>query len=175
MADDVDGVRARATLMLGDAVRDETALYDVAREIERRALERADGDANSKRYRECVRTLATNLRRNDALAARVRRGEADIEALVRADATELATEAVKAARAAAEERCARRRTRRHFDDGVNTEAYACPMCENVECRYVMVSGGRDIRKAEIWGGGERESLVLVQCLRCQHEFRERVL
>ena len=52
--------------------------------------------ANSKRYRECVRTLATNLRRNDALAARVRRGEADIEALVRADATELATEAVTA-------------------------------------------------------------------------------
>ena len=95
--------------------------------------------------------------------------------MVRADATELATEAVKAARAAAEERCARRRTRRHFDDGVNTEAYACPMCKNVECRYVMVSGGRDIRKAEIWGGGERESLVLVQCLRCQHEFRERVL
>jgi len=175
MADDVDDVRARATLLLGDATRDETALYDVARAIEAAAHARARGDANSKTYRECVRTLATNLRRNDALAARVRRGEVDLEALVRADATELATEAMKAARAATEERCARRRTRRHFDDGVNTEAYACPMCENVECRYVMVSDGRDVRKAEIWGGGEREALVLVQCQRCQHEWRERVL
>jgi hypothetical protein len=130
--EDVEDVRARAVLLLGDAVRDATALYDVAHAIERAVHARAGGDANSKKYRADVRVLATNLRRNDALAARVRDGDVEIEALVRADALDLATEEVKAARVAMDERCTRRRTRRHFDDGVNTEAYACPGCKNIE-------------------------------------------
>ena len=172
--DSTTETRTKSTVILGEAMADDTPLFDAATRVER-ALFAATAGKTSSEYRRSVRELAANLRRNDALAARVRDGRMSAEALVGMSALEMATESAKREREEMEARALSRRTRKHFDDGVNTEAYVCPQCRTNECKYVMLSDNRDIRKAEIWGGGDEECLALVQCQRCQHEWRESVL
>ena len=163
--DDATETRTTSTLVLGNAMSDDTPLFDAATRVER-ALFEASGGKTSNEYRRSVRELAANLRRNDALAADVREGRTTVE---------MATESAKREREEMEARALSRRTRKHFDDGVNTEAYVCPQCRTNECKYVMLSDNRDIRKAEIWGGGDEECLALIQCQKCQYEWRESVL
>lgn len=172
--DDATETRTTSTLVLGNAMSDDTPLFDAATRVER-ALFEASGGKTSNEYRRSVRELAANLRRNDVLAADVREGRTTAEALVRMSALEMATESAKREREEMEARALSRRTRKHFDDGVNTEAYVCPQCRTNECKYVMLSDNRDIRKAEIWGGGDEECLALIQCQQCQYEWRESVL
>ena len=165
-----DALRARSVVLLGEAIEDDTPLFDVARAIEEAA--RARGRAT---YASHVRRLVANLKRNATLARDVRCGRVDAETLVAMSTLDLATEEAKLERERMVDALTRRRTRRHFDDGVNTEAYTCSQCKNTECKYVMLSDTRDIRKAEIWGGGDEACLALVQCQRCQFEWRETVL
>jgi DNA-directed RNA polymerase subunit M/transcription elongation factor TFIIS len=185
--------RSKSVLVLGEALGDTTPLFDVANALESVIFVRHQQGGSERRgaststttstmtlgndYRGKVRVLAANLRRNEALAEAVRMGRVSCEALVEMTADELATDETRRRREAMETRATERRTRKHFDDGTNSEAYCCPGCKSRECKYVMLSGNRDIRKAEIWGGGsgEAENLVLVQCQHCQHEWRETVL
>jgi len=168
--EDDEALRARSVVLLGEAVEDDTPLFDVARAIEEAV--RARGRAT---YRADVRRLTANLKRNATLARDVRAGVVDAETLVAMSTLDLATEEAKEARARMLDAATRRRTRKQFDDGINSEAYTCPQCSNNECKYVMLSDTRDIRKAEIWGGGDEACLALVQCQRCQFEWRETVL
>ncbi len=112
-AEDEDALRARSVVLLGEAIEDDTPLFDVARAIEEAA--RARGRAT---YASHVRRLVANLKRNATLARDVRCGRVDAETLVAMSTLELATEEAKLERERMVDALTRRRTRRHFDDAV---------------------------------------------------------
>lgn len=168
--------RARAAAVLGDACGDVTPLRDVGVAIER-AVAAASGE-DERAYGTLVRTLRANLERNETLARRVREGEVAVDALVmmaRRAPRELATVERRCADEAMEARLTRRRTRRlELENGTETEAYRCE-CGGNSCVFVLLSDVRDIRKAEIWGGGDSECVALVQCRSCGREWRTTAL
>lgn len=165
--------RARAVVALGDACGDVTPLRELGVAIER-AASAACGD-DQRAYGRLVRRLRANLERNATLAKRVRTGEVDVDALVMMTPRELATSERRAVDEEGERRMTRRRTRRlGWEHGTETEAYGCE-CGGNSCSFVLLSDVRDIRKAEIWGGGDSECVALVQCRDCGREWRATAL
>jgi len=162
--------RSKVVILLAGALGDATPLCDHGAKLER-ALYVAHGGV-SRAYRTRARELVANFKRNVKLAGSVVRGDTSAEDVVTMPVTDLATEEAQVERDRMEERAVRKRTRTHFDDGVNSEAYVCPECGSNQCKYVMLSDSRDVRKAEIWGGSSNdECLALIQCQNCQHEWK----
>ena len=162
--------RSKVVILLAGALGDATPLCDHGAKLER-ALYIAHGGVG-RAYRTRARELVANFKRNVKLAASVIRGDTSAEDVVTMPVTDLATEEAQIERDRMEERAVRKRTRTHFDDGVNSEAYVCPECGSNQCKYVMLSDSRDVRKAEIWGGSSNdECLALIQCQNCQHEWK----
>ena len=57
--------------------------------------------------------------------------------------------------------------------GTETDAHKCESCDGFDCVYVVLSDRRDVRKAEIWGGGSGGDacVALIACKTCGHEWR----
>jgi len=168
-----DERRARAIVALGDACGDTTPLCDVGVAIEGAVRARCGDDGRA--YGTLVRRLRANLERNETLARDVREGKIAVDALVVMTPRELATVELRNADEEAEWRMTRRRTRTlGLENGVETDAYRCE-CGGNSCVFVLLSDVRDIRKAEIWGGGDSECVALVQCRSCGREWRTTAL
>ena len=170
--DDDDDVRARSTVLLGDALGDDTPLFDAARAVE--AAIRARMGGTGRAYRATVRRLWANLRGNESLRRAVRCGAIEAETLVRLGPRELATASRRRADAAMVEKLDAARTRAlGSTGGTETDAHKCESCDGFDCVYVVLSDRRDVRKAEIWGGGSGGDacVALIACKTCGHEWR----
>jgi transcription elongation factor S-II len=182
-------------LMLGDAVRDPSPLFDLGRSIEDaawRAFAQGGEDgktgASSPEYRACSRTLAANLRRNPDLRQRMLTGEWTPKQLVEKSATPdaLATDALRNLRREMDERSTRKRTRQMgLGDAIATDKYRCRDCLAAgtarpanNCAYFNLQNHRDVRKNETWGSKDSQAddgRVLVRCLECKAEWNEATL
>ena len=194
LSHDDNVVRSQVALMLGDAVRDPSPLFDLGRSIEDaawRAFAQGGEDgktgASSPEYRACSRTLAANLRRNPDLRQRMLTGEWTPKQLVDLSATPdaLATEQLRNLRREMDERATRKRTREMgLGDAIATDKYRCRDCLATgstnanNCAYFNLQNHRDVRKNETWGSKDSQAddgRVLVRCLECKAEWNEATL
>ena len=191
LSHDDNVVRSQVALMLGDAVRDPSPLFDLGRSIEDaawRAFAQGGEDgktgASSPTYRAKARTLAANLRRNEDLRKRVLSGAMTPKQLVDADSDALATDALRDLRREMDERSTRKRTRLvGLGDAIQTDKYRCREClaaglSGANCAYFNLQNHRDVRKNETWGSKDSQAddgRVLVRCLECKAEWNEATL
>jgi len=194
LSHDDNVVRSQVALMLGDAVRDPSPLFDLGRSIEDaawRAFAQGGEDgktgASSPTYRAKARTLAANLRRNEDLRQRVLTGQMSPKQLVDASATPdaLASDALRNLRREMEQRSTRKRTRHvGLGDAIATDKYRCRDCLAAgssaanNCAYFNLQNHRDVRKNETWGSKDSQAddgRVLVRCLECKAEWNEATL
>ena len=189
--DDDNVVRSQVVLMLGDAVKDPSPLFDLGRSIEDAAwrgfAQRGDDGkygASSPEYRAKARTLAANLRRNAELREQVLSGELAPEHLVTMSADALATKTLRELRRQMDARATRKRTRLvGLGDAIQTDKYRCRECHfagstSTNCAYYNLQNHRDSRKNETWGSKDShadDGRVLVRCLECKAEWNETTL
>ena len=170
--------RSKIAVLLGEAARDPSPLFDLGRAVEAALFAAHGADAASPEYRAASRVLAANLKRNAPLRARVLSGDLPPASLCAMTPDELATEDLRSTRAAMEERATRKRTWAHMDAATATSKYTCRECGGSECAYINVSGHRDIGKNETWGSKDSQAddgRVLVTCRTCDAEWRQSVL
>ena len=191
--DDDNVVRSQVVLMLGDAVRDPSPLFDLARQIESeawrcfalKATVNGNGGSSSTKYRAKARTLAANLRRNQHLRNEVLSGKLAPQTLVTMTSDQLATDSLREMRVEMNERLTRKRTRSTgLGDAIETNKYKCEDCFNAgkqitnNCAYYNLQNHRDVRKNETWGSKDSQAddgRVLVRCMECKAEWNEATL
>lgn len=122
-------------------------------------------------YRERVRSLAFNIARNRQLQAAICRREVEAPDLCAMSAADLASTEQRARRQSAAAEQLRRVTRNEWAELPRTDRHPCPLCRSCDVAYEHVSGARDNRKAETWGGGmanENENAIRFGCQQCGH-------
>jgi len=165
-------LRVKSSLLLADALRDDTPLADLGLAVEA-ALDDAHG-AGSSAYRCAVRVLVASLRRNERLAGDVRAGRVTAAQLVAAPPRELATEQQEEERRRLESRALLRADRSALEGGQETEAYACPACGGAKASFVRINGVRDGPKCDTWGSkdsADSGGAILLRCSSCRHEWQ----
>lgn len=148
-------------------------LRHIARSIERQVRQPGGKEETLGPYRERVRSLAFNIAKNRQLQAALCRRELDAPALCAMSAEALASEEERARRQLAAREQLRRVTRNEWADMPRTDRHPCPLCRSCIVAYEHVSGARDNRKAETWGGGnanENENAVRFGCQQCGHDW-----
>ena len=60
-------------------------------------------------------------------------------------------------------------------EGVRSDEWLCEGCGGRATETFVLKEGRDLRKAEVWGGGgEDVKILLVRCLNCRREWKKEV-
>ena len=61
-------------------------------------------------------------------------------------------------------------------EGSRTSEYVCGGCGGRDTEWWLVKEGRDMRKAEVWGGGgdDGTTIILIRCCKCSREWRKEV-
>jgi hypothetical protein len=163
-------LRVRSSLLLADALRDDSPLADVALAVEG-ALDEAHG-AGSPEYRAAVRTLVASLRRNAPLGDDVRAGRVSAAKLVALPTSALATRQQVEARRSSEARLLRKADRSVLHGGTATSEHVCHACGARDACFVRVGGMRDGPKCDTWGRKDDSdaSTILLRCLKCSSEW-----
>lgn len=149
-------------------------LHRIASLVEIGAFKATAPHATVAAYRDLVRKLASNLARNRKLQAALCRRDISGDELSKMTDDELATDVELEQRRRHVDLHRTRTTRNAWAECARTTDHPCPQCRSgADIAYVHVSGVRDIRKAETWGGGlsmESETTTRLHCLGCQHEW-----
>jgi len=154
----------------------EQYLLRIACDIEGAALRRTDPPGALATYRNRVRTLASNIARNRDLQASLCRRDVDDACVCSLDPADLASAEEQGRRKLLREKHIRNVTRSAWAESSRTKHHPCPRCHSREdVAYAHVSGARDVRKAETWGGGlsaDTEVVVRLACGQCGHEWKD---
>ena len=61
-------------------------------------------------------------------------------------------------------------------EGSRSSEYVCGGCGGRETEWWLVKEARDMRKAEVWGGGgdDGTTIILIRCCKCNREWRKEV-
>ena len=61
-------------------------------------------------------------------------------------------------------------------EGARSDEWLCQACGSRQTETFVLKEGRDLRKAEVWGGGgdDVQSVILVRCLQCKREWKKEV-
>lgn len=127
-----------------------------------------------KEYRDRARALLAALRNpnNPLLRDRILSGQLAPSQLVRLSSVELAPEAVRAERLAAEAEAIRRAKADEAEDRLWLASDTpCPSCNSKDTGSMPTAGTRDIRKAEVWGTSSTdETIFRMRCNQCGHRW-----
>ena len=126
--------RSKIVLLLGDAVRDPSTLFELGVKIERALFEAHGEDTSNGEYRARARSIAFNLAKNESLRVGALAGDIAPATIARMTPDELATEDMRNARKKMEERLTRKRTRTNMDGATETDAFACAHCRSTRCQ-----------------------------------------
>jgi hypothetical protein len=174
--DDDDDLRCTSVLMLGEAMRDETPLLDVATAVESAVHASFASSSSSSSsssllaYKQKVRFLAANIKRNARLRESLRLGVLKPSEVVEMTDEELMTDAMRRKIESIKVKMDKQSERAVFADGIESNSYVCKECKGTKTKFIHLSDTRDVRKAETWGNSDEESKVLVVCSACKNEW-----
>ena len=155
-----------------DASADPHAL--LASDIEQELFELYHSDP-SKSYRQHSRDLIFSLVHNPSLTPSLTSLRMSPAELVRLPKEELASHAVATERAKEKEEMSRDLVLGQATGALSDE-WTCQGCGGRKTETFVLKEGRDLRKAEVWGGGgdDVQSVILVRCLQCKREWKKEV-
>ena len=173
--DDDDDLRCTSILVLGDAMQDETPLLDVATAVEsavHASFASSSSSSSSKllAYKQKVRFLAANIKRNERVRESLRLGVLKPSEVVEMTDEEFMTDAMRRKIESIKVKMDKQSERAVFADGIESNSYVCKECKGTKTKFIHLSDTRDVRKAETWGNSDEESKVLVVCSACKNEW-----
>ena len=121
-------------------------------------------------YRQHVRSLIFNLRRNLTLTSRLLNGSLQPRELSSLSDSDLASPATQAEREAIRaENLASSISK--SAQRMETRDYLCPVCHSDQCSTRVIREERDISKADTWGSKQGAGSVIdIQCEACKHSW-----
>ncbi len=166
MINEDEDIRCNSIVMLGESLKDETPLLDVATAIENAVFHTLE----VHRYKSKIRFLCANFKRNETLQKDVLSGRIQPYDVLQMQDEEFMTDEMKTKVEQMRVKMDKRKERAVFADGIESESYTCPECKGRKTKFIYLSDARDVRKAETWGTTDVESKVLVVCMECKNEW-----
>ena len=161
-----DDIRCNSIVMLGESLKDETPLLDVATAIESAVFH----DVEVHQYKSKIRFLCANFKRNESVQKDVRSGRIQPHDVLQMHDEEFMTDEMKTKVELMRVKMDKQKERAVFADGIESKSYTCPECKGKQTKFIHISDARDVRKAETWGNADEESKVLVVCMECKNEW-----
>ena len=126
-------------------------------------------------YRQHSRSLLFSLVNNTQLTPALLALTLSPQQLVTLPTTQLASADIAQVRAK-EQQEATRDLVLAVGEGTRSSEYVCGGCGGRETEWWLVKEGRDMRKAEVWGGGgdDGTTIILIRCCKCSREWRKEV-
>lgn len=168
--EDDDDLRCTSVLMLGEAIQDETPLLDVATAVESAVHASLSSSSSLLAYKQKVRFLAANIKRNERVRESLRLGVLKPSEVVEMTDEEFMTDAMRRKIESIKVKMDKQSERAVFADGIESNSYVCKECKGTKTKFIHLSDTRDVRKAETWGNSDEESKVLVVCSTCKNEW-----
>ena len=173
MINEDEDIRSDSIVMLGESLKDETPLLDVATAIESAVFH----NVNEVQYKSKIRFLCANFKRNESVQKDVLSGRIQPYDVLQMHDEEFMTDEMKTKVEQMRVKMDKRKERAVFADGIESESYTCPErkeaspeCKARKTKFIHLSDARDVRKAETWGNADVESKVLVVCMECKNEW-----
>ena len=129
----------------------------------------------SKAYRQHSRDLVYALVHNAELAPDLLHLRLLPAELVTLPKEKLASHAVASARAQEKKEMTRDLVLGQAE-GARSDEWMCEGCGGRATETFVLKEGRDLRKAEVWGGGgdDVQSVILIRCLQCKREWKKEI-
>ena len=146
----------------------------LASDIEQELFE-LHSSSPSKDYRQHSRDLVFSLVHNPSLTPELTSLRLSPGELVRLGKEALANRAVAKAREM-EKQEMNRDAVLEAASGARSDEWLCKGCGHRDTETFTLKEGRDLRKAEVWGGGgdDVHSIILVRCMHCKREWKQEV-